>query len=158
MFSQSQSRSLSSRNPVLLIALLLTLLLVAAPVSAGAQDLEGDQHDQVVTIDSDGDELSDEEELGLGTDPNNYDTDGDGLSDGSEVRADGWGTNPLSADTDGDGYTDGDELFVYGTDPNSPASVPAQQQERAPSASRSGSCRSATRAATFRATASRWRA
>jgi hypothetical protein len=121
---------MSSRNPILLIALLLAFVLAAAPVPASAQDIDDDLHDQVITIDSDGDELSDEEELELGTDPNNYDTDGDGLSDGSEVRADGWGTNPLSADTDGDGYTDGDELFVYGTDPNSPANSPAQQQER----------------------------
>jgi hypothetical protein len=108
---------------------LLAFVLVAVPISAGAQDIDDDLHDQLITIDTDGDELSDEEELELGTDPNNYDTDGDGLSDGSEVRADGWGTNPLSADTDGDGYTDGDELFVYGTDPNSLASAPAQQEE-----------------------------
>jgi hypothetical protein len=130
VYSQSISRGSSSRNPILLFALLLALILVAAPLRAQAQEVAEDQQDQVITVDSDGDQLSDEEELELGTDPNNYDTDGDGLSDGSEVNADGWGTNPLSADTDGDGYTDGDELFIYGTDPNSPASSPAQQQER----------------------------
>jgi thrombospondin type 3 repeat protein len=127
MFSQVRSRGSSSRNPLFLIALLLAFVLIAAPMPAKAQDT-GD--DQVIAVDTDGDELSDDEELGLGTDPNNYDTDGDGLSDGSEVRADGWGTNPLSADTDGDGFSDGDELFTYGTDPKSPQSAPANQQER----------------------------
>ena len=40
-----------------------------------------------VPADSDGDGLLDEEEIRLGTDPNNPDTDGDGLLDGEEVRA-----------------------------------------------------------------------
>ncbi|HYP60894.1 MAG TPA: hypothetical protein VEQ36_10755 [Thermomicrobiales bacterium] len=130
MFSQSHSRGLSGRNPILLIALMLAFAVVSAPLPAGAQDEVTDQSAGNITVDSDGDELSDDKELELGTDPNNYDTDGDGLSDGSEVRADGWGTNPLNSDTDGDGYTDGDEIFVFGTDPKSPAGSPAQQQER----------------------------
>jgi hypothetical protein len=129
VYSQVRSRGTSSRNPILLIALLLAFVLVAAPLPARAQDAVADQAAGNFVLDSDGDQLSDEEELEVGTDPNNYDTDGDGLSDGSEVNPDGWGTNPLSADTDGDGYADGDELFVYGTDPKSPASSPAQQQQ-----------------------------
>ncbi|MDD5072091.1 MAG: hypothetical protein PHQ42_05170 [Patescibacteria group bacterium] len=59
-------------------------------------------------IDSDQDGLSDEEELALGTDPNNVDTDGDGLSDYEEVRI--YKTDPLNPDTDGDGYPDGEEV------------------------------------------------
>jgi hypothetical protein len=43
-------------------------------------------------IDTDNDGLTDEEELALGTDPNNADTDGDGINDGDEVLA---GTDPL---------------------------------------------------------------
>ncbi|MDP3793378.1 MAG: hypothetical protein Q8R07_01355 [Candidatus Uhrbacteria bacterium] len=58
--------------------------------------------------DTDGDGLSDEREVELGTDPNKADTDSDGLSDGEEVLQ--YGTNPLNADTDGDGYQDGVEM------------------------------------------------
>lgn len=65
-------------------------------------------------IDTDGDGLSDERELGLKTDPSNADTDGDKLSDGDEVSM---GTDPLVADTDGDGLPDGDEVHVRKTDP-----------------------------------------
>ncbi|MDP9364633.1 MAG: hypothetical protein M3Q10_10490, partial [Chloroflexota bacterium] len=70
-----------------------------------------------VTLDPDEDGLIDEEELEIGTDPTLFDTDGDGLGDGAEVRADGWGTDPLESDTDGDGLADGDELFTHDTDP-----------------------------------------
>ncbi|MDX9789834.1 MAG: acyloxyacyl hydrolase [Candidatus Kapabacteria bacterium] len=58
--------------------------------------------------DSDDDGLSDEEELALGTDPNNPDTDGDGLLDGEEVNT--YKTNPLDPDTDGGGVKDGVEV------------------------------------------------
>ncbi|MBS1912333.1 MAG: OmpA family protein [Bacteroidetes bacterium] len=65
--------------------------------------------------DNDGDGLTNKEERRLGTDPNNPDTDGDGLRDGDEVRV--YGTNPLEKDTDGDGLTDGDEVNTYKTNP-----------------------------------------
>ncbi|MBS2021914.1 MAG: hypothetical protein JST92_05850 [Deltaproteobacteria bacterium] len=76
-------------------------------------------------LDSDGDGLTDEEELLLGTDPTNPDTDGDGISDGVEVRE---GYDPLTpqafpgcddptVDTDGDGLTDCEERLL-GTDPS----------------------------------------
>src|ERR1019366_7569668 len=42
-----------------------------------------------------------------GTNPLKADTDGDGLTDGQEIAR---GLNPLSADTDGDGIPDGLEL------------------------------------------------
>lgn len=71
--------------------------------------------------DLDLDGLSLEQELLLGTDPNNPDTDGDGLLDGAEVSlVFGLLTNPLSADTDGDGIEDGDEVSAtngFGTSP-----------------------------------------
>ncbi len=76
----------------------------------------------VVVTDSDGDGLSDYEELLYGTDPLNRDTDRDGLSDGEEVHS--YRTNPLSWDTDGDSYSDGVEVKL-GSDPNNPASIPA---------------------------------
>jgi Tol biopolymer transport system component len=70
--------------------------------------------------DSDGDGLTDGEELTLGTDPNNPDTDADRLLDGEEVKV--YGTDPLNPDTDGDGLQDGDEVKIYGTDPKNPDS------------------------------------
>ncbi len=59
-------------------------------------------------LDSDGDGLSDAEELKLGTNPFSKDTDGDGLSDYDEVMI--YHTDPKNPDTDGDGYTDGQEV------------------------------------------------
>lgn len=59
-------------------------------------------------IDADADDLPDEAETILGTNPNNPDTDGDGLTDGEEVKV--YKTDPLKADTDGDGYSDGAEV------------------------------------------------
>jgi hypothetical protein len=64
--------------------------------------------------DTDGDGLRDGEEIALGTSPLFPDTDGDGLTDGEEVRR--WGTDPLRKDTDGDGLTDMQEI-VLGTNP-----------------------------------------
>jgi hypothetical protein len=71
--------------------------------------------------------LTNDEELSLGTDPNNADTDGDGINDGEEVLEDD--TNPLddcdslngtplgTSDCDGDGLTN-DEEAAAGTDPD----------------------------------------
>lgn len=71
------------------------------------------------TLDSDGDGLSDWDEIHkYGTDPHNWDTDGDGLSDYEEIYV--YNTDPLNPDTDGDGLTDWEEVFVYGTDPLNP--------------------------------------
>lgn len=95
--------------------LVLGLFLVGGVVfQAGCKSSEP----EVVTVDTDGDGLTDAQELELGTDPNNPDTDGDGLTDGDEVNT--YNTDPLSADTDGDGLTDGEEVNSYNTDPNNP--------------------------------------
>lgn len=59
-------------------------------------------------IDTDADQLDDDLEQTLGTDPNNWDTDGDELSDGDEKLV--WETDPLNPDTDGDSYSDGQEV------------------------------------------------
>jgi hypothetical protein len=80
--------------------------------------------------DGDGDGLYDDDETGVyGTNPSNFDTDGDGTGDGEEVYL---GTDPLSSgggsgnssggaarpDSDGDGLYDDDETGVYNTNPN----------------------------------------
>jgi hypothetical protein len=58
--------------------------------------------------DPDHDGLTNLQEFQLGTDPNNPDTDGDGLTDGQEVLI--YHTNPLLASTDGTGIPDGIEV------------------------------------------------
>lgn len=82
--------------------------------------------------DPDDDGLTNQEERDLGTDPEDPDSDGDGLLDGQETLTGVWagpedtGTDPRIADTDGDGLSDGvenpDESFQDleqpGTDPN----------------------------------------
>jgi hypothetical protein len=70
--------------------------------------------------DTDGDLISDGDEILGGTDPTDSgdplptDTDGDGLSDAAETI---YGTNPSVQDTDGDGLLDGEEVSTYLTDP-----------------------------------------
>jgi serine/threonine protein kinase len=68
--------------------------------------------------DDDADGLSNNQELSEGTDPNNPDTDGDGLNDGQEVNQ--HGTNPKQQDSDGDTLIDGAEVNDHGTSPTNP--------------------------------------
>ncbi len=84
----------------------------------------------IITDDFDDDGLTNTEEANLGTDPNNPDTDGDGVEDGEEVIDD---TNPLddcdslngtplpTTDCDSDGLTNAEEENL-GTDPFDPDS------------------------------------
>ena len=60
--------------------------------------------DFLLALDDDNDGLSNGEEQNRGTDPNDNDTDDDGLPDGYEVRT--VGSNPTLKDTDGDNLTD----------------------------------------------------
>lgn len=94
-------------------------------VSDGSLDSDPDTSSVTVEVyvplDSDGDGLTDDEELALGTDPYLPDTDGDGLTDGDEVNT--YGTNPLLVDTDGDGFTDAEEVEA-GSSPTDPGSTP----------------------------------
>jgi Right handed beta helix region len=78
-----------------------------------------------VTSDTDLDGLLDKDEFLYGTDPNDKDSDGDGVWDGLEVLA---GMNPTLAgdfgfDGDDDGYSNLREI-VAGTDPWDDASIP----------------------------------
>ena len=58
-------------------------------------------------LDSDDDGLADFAEKTLGTDPENPDTDGDGLTDYEELYI--TGTDPLKSDTNGNGVNDADD-------------------------------------------------
>ena len=84
--------------------------------NATQADLDGDGTGDACDNDIDGDGLTNVQESALGTNPQNPDTDGDGLTDGIEVNT--YATNPLLVDTDGDGLTDGVEVTTYGTNPN----------------------------------------
>ncbi len=61
-----------------------------------------------LTLDSDNDGLTDEEERALGMNINSVDSDSDGLFDRIEVKV--YKTDPLNSDTDGDGFLDGEEV------------------------------------------------
>lgn len=74
-------------------------------------------------LDSDGDTIPDNMEIGYGTDPFNPDTDNDGLSDWDERAF--WKTDPLNPDTDGDGFTDGQEADA-GYDPRFASAEPLE--------------------------------
>jgi outer membrane protein OmpA-like peptidoglycan-associated protein len=65
--------------------------------------------------DKDADNLSKCDEEKIGTDPENPDTDGDGLSDGEEFN--NYKTDPLKSDTDGDGLSDSEETNIHKTNP-----------------------------------------
>ncbi len=70
----------------------------------------------VCHLDLDCDNLTEKTEISLSTDPNNPDTDGDGLNDGEEVLQ--YGTDPLEPDTDKDSLTDFAEVKSYQCDPS----------------------------------------
>ncbi len=66
--------------------------------------------------DDDMDGLTNGEEKITGTDPENPDTDSDGLKDGEEVKR--YSTNPAKGDTDEDGLNDAAEVINHKTNPN----------------------------------------
>ena len=66
--------------------------------------------------DSDGDGLSDASEVDVyRSDPLNPNSDSDGLPDGIEASL--YHTNPIDSDTDDDGLSDSDEVGLHGTNP-----------------------------------------
>lgn len=82
-----------------------------------------DPSDDVTVDDTDGDGLSNDLEDQLGTDPNDADSDNDGLIDGEEPNpasdTDGDGAiNPLDPDSDNDGLIDGTEAGKDCDDPD----------------------------------------
>jgi outer membrane protein OmpA-like peptidoglycan-associated protein len=91
---------------------MLALVLGASLVATGCKS---GQKEAPAPIDTDGDGLTDNIEMEIGTDINKADTDEDGLSDFEEY--DQYKTDPLNPDSDGDGLNDGDEVNSYNTDP-----------------------------------------
>ena len=92
----------------------LSLSLLAAVVLTACSD-GADGSGATDFVDADGDGLTDALEAQIGTDPEAFDTDGDRLGDGDELRY--YGTDPTLVDSDGDGIDDGTEVLDLGTDP-----------------------------------------
>ena len=109
----------------LLMATGVSVAIVA--FGAAALALDGQEEAPAVEeiiVDSDGDGLSDDDELNIYfTDPLDDDSDDDGLLDGVESTI--YGTNPLRRDTDGDGLDDGEEL-LHSLDPLDPNDCPQE--------------------------------
>ncbi len=96
-----------------------------APVDSDSDGLYDFEEVQLGTdpkdSDTDSDDLTDQEEARVyGTDPKRPDSDGDGLGDGEEVRR--YETSPTMLDTDSDGLSDGEEIRTHQTDPLEPDS------------------------------------
>ncbi|NLF17945.1 MAG: hypothetical protein GX595_11955, partial [Lentisphaerae bacterium] len=110
---------------------------LTSPVTPGPVDSDGDGMDDAWEImhfgdlshngsaDGDGDGLSDLDEFLVGTDPNDADTDDNGISDGDEdsdndglknAEEMALGTDPSNPDSDDDGVTDGVEVLQVGAD------------------------------------------
>jgi len=96
-------------------ALLIVGLMLLATWAQGAY--ASTEFEPMPGPDTDGDGLSDDDEIANGTDPSDPDSDDDGLNDWQE-----WdnGTNPLSNDTDGDQIPDGLEINQFGTNATNP--------------------------------------
>ncbi len=117
-----------------LIQLLLVLLLIAvvlnsvwgnrddaveSPTTTPVQGEETVGPTSLTTAqlagDDDNDGLSGKDEVAVGSDPFNEDSDGDGLLDGEEVNT--YGTDPRRQDSDNDGLLDRAEVEQYNTNP-----------------------------------------
>ncbi|MBD3191020.1 MAG: hypothetical protein GF308_10270 [Candidatus Heimdallarchaeota archaeon] len=76
------------------------------------------------TLDNDGDGLTNLMEYNHNCNPNERDSDDDGLSDQQEINI--YGTDPTNSDSDGDGFSDGLEI-QKNTDPLDPQSTPRKK-------------------------------
>ncbi len=95
------------KKMTMIVAALLSLTTMATMVVA-LNPLEGNDWD----LDPDMDGLNNKEEFLAGSDPNNWDTDGDGLPDGWEVDNSLDPADPSDAEADND-YFGGEEYAQY---------------------------------------------
>ena len=79
------------------------------------------------SADPDNDSLTNSKEQEYGTDPQNADSDYDGLADSDEVQV--YNTDPVVSDTDGDGFEDGSEVR-NGYSPTVAVSQPVSMVEK----------------------------
>ena len=127
--SSQPSTSVQNRLPYIIFAVILFVLIASVGYYfCGVQHLCGNRNingtrtttnkptSTMTEGDDDNDGLTNSIEQKHDTNPDNPDTDSDGLTDGDEVNV--YNTNPNNYDTDGDGLTDGDEVNVYDTNPN----------------------------------------
>lgn len=113
----------------------LTATAVAAEVRALVESTATASYYQTAAAlagqeDTDGDGLTNTQEVELGTNPQSADSDNDRASDGDEVRL---GLDPLNPDTDGDGILDG--LDLDPRDATNPALTQTAQALATPSPS-----------------------
>lgn len=94
------------------------------PTPAGQGSVDSQVIDEEILfgepVDTDADSIDDITEANIGTDPNNWDSDGDELGDGDEIMV--WETDPLNPDTDNDGFLDGAEVR-NGYSPTGPGKI-----------------------------------
>lgn len=95
---------------------------VRTVVTVAGGEQNGDALLNVCDCDSDGDGLYDGDEIAMGTDPDDWDTDNDGRNDWHEVTGGGpIPSDPFDPDTDDDGLLDSAEVF--GTNPTNPVNA-----------------------------------
>jgi len=99
---------LTRKVTALSIVATMTLMLFGGFTVVALNPLDNDDWDQ----DPDMDELNNREEFSAGSDPNNWDSDGDGLPDGWEVDNTMDPTDPTDAELDND-YFGGEEYASY---------------------------------------------
>lgn len=112
--------SAPERQHLVMLCQQLTPQLSSAQCSQQVDDYEAEV--AAALLDTDGDNLPDQDETVWGTNPGLQDSDIDGLTDGQEAWALGPGTDPMVPDSDSDTFLDGLEV-EEGSDPLNLAGV-----------------------------------
>jgi len=99
-------------------------IIIGFNITPAIDNISNDENDVINALDpnnhkdTDGDGLSNSDEVVYGTNPLLEDTDFDGLKDGEEIYT--YDTNATVSDTDGDGLKDGEEVYIYDTNATNP--------------------------------------
>ncbi|MBU1164980.1 hypothetical protein KKA15_05495 [Patescibacteria group bacterium] len=109
-------------NKYIKIAIIIIVIIVVVTIGyliydrLNSKQIINENNQNVLNnVDTDNDQLSDSEEIKLGTNPEKIDTDLDRLTDFEEVKT--YKTDPLKHDSDGDRLNDYDEVKILKTDP-----------------------------------------